>query len=74
MLRGLGAQVSEPPLLAATGLSSHELRVVEQVALGATTAEAAARLFVTPKTIEYHLGRVYRKLGIRSRAQLATAL
>ena len=42
-----------------------------QVARGATNREAAAALFVSPKTIEAHLNRVYRKLGIRSRTELA---
>ena len=36
-----------------------------------TNAEAATRLFVTPKTIEFHLSNAYRKLGLRSRAELA---
>ena len=38
---------------------------------GATNSEAAARLFLSAKTIEYHLSNVYRKLGIRSRVELA---
>ena len=37
---------------------------------GHTTREAAAALFLSPKTIEYHLGKVYRKLGISSGRQL----
>ena len=41
------------------------------VAEGLTNREAAARLFLSEKTIERHLGSVYRKLGVRSRAQLA---
>ena len=36
--------------------------------------EAAAKLFLSPKTIEYHLRSVYSKLGIRSRTALTTAL
>ena len=44
------------------------------VAGGATNAEAAAQLFLSPKTIEYHLSNAYRKLGIRSRAELVRAV
>ena len=44
------------------------------IADGATTREAAAQLFLSPKTIEAHLGRAYRKLGVHNRAQLATTL
>jgi hypothetical protein len=36
--------------------------------------EAAAALFLSPKTIEFHLGDIYRKLGIRSRTQLASEM
>jgi DNA-binding CsgD family transcriptional regulator len=39
-----------------------------------TTREAAAAVFLSPKTIEYHLRHVYRKLGIRSREELARAI
>lgn len=38
---------------------------------GLTNREAAARLIVSPKTIEYHLANAYRKLGVRSRVGLA---
>ena len=38
---------------------------------GMTNREAAAALFLSPKTIEYHLGQIYRKLDVRGRAQLA---
>ena len=41
---------------------------------GRTTREAAATLFLSPKTIEYHLRHVYQKLGIHSREELAVAL
>ena len=51
-------------------LSARELQVAHAVARGVTNREAAARLFLSEKTIERHLGSVYRKLGVRSRAQL----
>jgi DNA-binding NarL/FixJ family response regulator len=44
------------------------------VAEGATNREAAAQIFVSPKTIETHLGHTYRKLGVRSRTELARAV
>ncbi|WP_217914842.1 AAA family ATPase [Miltoncostaea marina] len=52
-------------------LSPRELQVALAVAEGATNREAAARLFLSEKTIERHLGSVYRKLGLRSRSELA---
>ena len=44
------------------------------VARGATNKEAAAQLYLSPKTIEKHLGSVYTKLGLRSRTELAGVL
>ena len=48
--------------------------MAELAAEGPTNREIAQALFVTPKTVEVHLSRVYRKLGIGSRSQLAGAL
>lgn len=55
-------------------LTPQELQVALVVAAGSTNAEAAAQLFLSPKTIEYHLSNAYRKLGIRSRAELVRAV
>jgi DNA-binding CsgD family transcriptional regulator len=52
-------------------LSPKELEVCLAVADGKTTRQAAAALFVSPKTIEFHLTHAYRKLGVANRAQLA---
>jgi ATP/maltotriose-dependent transcriptional regulator MalT len=54
-------------------LTPQELAVAGLVADGASNREAAARLFVSEKTVEFHLGNVYRKLGVRSRVHLARA-
>ncbi|MGQ0778313.1 MAG: ATP-binding protein [Pseudonocardiales bacterium] len=54
-----------------TQLTPQELQVALIVADGASNVEAAAQLFLSAKTIEYHLSNIYRKLGIRSRTQLA---
>ena len=52
-------------------LTPQELQVALTVARGATTKQAAAAaLFLSPKTIEFHLGNVYRKLGLSSRTEL----
>jgi DNA-binding CsgD family transcriptional regulator len=55
-------------------LTRQERQVATIVARGATNREAAATLFVNHKTIEFHLGNVYRKLGVRSRTELANLL
>jgi DNA-binding CsgD family transcriptional regulator len=52
-------------------LTPQELRVAFAVARGAKNREVAAELFLSPKTVEFHLGRIYRKLGIHSRTELA---
>ncbi|WSY65766.1 LuxR C-terminal-related transcriptional regulator [Streptomyces sp. NBC_00885] len=52
-------------------LTEQESRIAALVAGGATNKEAAAALFLSPKTVEFHLGNVYRKLGVRSRSELA---
>jgi len=55
-------------------LTPQELQVALTLAEGATTREAAARLYLSPKTVEYHLRHVYDKLEVRSRDELRTAL
>ena len=55
-------------------LTPQELQIALLLAGGKTTREAAAALFLSPKTIEYHLRGVYRKLEIRSREELAEAM
>jgi DNA-binding CsgD family transcriptional regulator len=52
------------------GLSETERRVAELSAAGMTNRDVAATLFISPKTVETYLGRIYRKLGIHSRAEL----
>jgi DNA-binding CsgD family transcriptional regulator len=52
-------------------LTASERRVAELVAKGLTNKEVAHRLFVTDRTVEGHLSRIYAKLGVRSRAELA---
>jgi DNA-binding CsgD family transcriptional regulator len=53
------------------GLTATERQIAELVAEGRSNKEVAATLFVTVKTVEANLSRVYAKLGLRSRAELA---
>jgi DNA-binding CsgD family transcriptional regulator len=59
---------------AGSGLTPTERRIAELAAQGSSNKEIAAALFVTVKTVEATLSRVYRKLGIRSRAALGHTL
>jgi DNA-binding CsgD family transcriptional regulator len=54
----------------AAQLTPSERRVAELAATGMTNREVAGALFISPKTVEANLARIYRKLGIRSRAEL----
>jgi DNA-binding CsgD family transcriptional regulator len=55
-------------------LTPRELQVLREIAAGNTYRTAAQNLFLSAKTIEYHLGKIYRKLGIESRQQLLARL
>jgi DNA-binding CsgD family transcriptional regulator len=55
-------------------LTPQELQIALLLAEGRTTREAAAAMFLSPKTIEYHLRNVYRKLDVRSRAELSESM
>ncbi len=54
-----------------TALTETERRVAELAATGATVRQVADELFISPKTVEANLTRVYRKLGLAGRAELA---
>jgi len=53
------------------GLTPVETRIVAAVAAGRTSREVADELFLSVRTVDSHLGRIYRKLGLRSRTELA---
>ena len=55
-------------------LSPREREIAELVAAGLTNREIGARLYLSEKTIETHLTRVFQKLGLRSRTQVAAAV
>jgi DNA-binding CsgD family transcriptional regulator len=55
-------------------LTETEARVAASVAAGRSNAEAARELFMSPKTVEWNLSKIYKKLHVRSRAELAAKL
>jgi DNA-binding CsgD family transcriptional regulator len=86
--RELAEEIGHRPLLAeieqelprvaaarsGTELTATERRVAELIADGASNRDAAATLFVSVRTIETHVASIYRKLGVRTRAELARRL
>ncbi|MGH9234540.1 MAG: ATP-binding protein [Acidimicrobiales bacterium] len=73
-LRAAGGRSSEPWGAGAQRLTASERRVAELAAEGLSNPEIAQALFVTRKTVETHLGSVYRKLGISGRGKLHRVL
>jgi DNA-binding CsgD family transcriptional regulator len=73
-LRAAGGRSSRPTGSGITALTASERRVAELAAEGLSNPEIAQALYVTRKTVETHLGHVYRKLGISGRGRLARAM
>ena len=73
-LRASGARPRRVALSGVESLTASELRVCRLAAEGLSNPEIAQALFVTRRTVETHLGNAYRKLQIKSRAELPKAL
>ncbi len=79
-LRALGQRVARPKRSresmgeGVASLSTREREVAELVALGRTNKEIAAELYLSEKTVESHLSRIFGKLGASKRAQVAAAM
>ena len=57
-------------VLTQKGLSNREAEVAELVTKGLSNKEVASQLFVTEKTVKFHLTNIYKKMNVKSRAQL----
>lgn len=69
---GVAAKESSPSRIALRSrLSGAELRVAQAVTSGGTNRQIAEGLFLSVKTVDFHLQQIYRKLGVRSRTELA---
>ncbi|WP_206059592.1 LuxR C-terminal-related transcriptional regulator, partial [Nonomuraea zeae] len=64
----------EPPATVRLGLTPQELSTATLVASGLTNRQIARELLISVKTVEYHIGKIYTKLGIGSRVALAAKL
>ncbi|MFW5416475.1 helix-turn-helix domain-containing protein [Nocardiopsis sp. CNT-189] len=73
-LRAAGGAAEPAGPGALDALTPQELRIARLVAEGASNRDVAARLFLSPRTVEYHLYKVYPKLGIGSRTELVRLL
>jgi DNA-binding CsgD family transcriptional regulator len=70
-LQATGERVRKRTVETQTELTPREAQISQLVAQGATNPEIAAQLFISPVTVEYHLRKVFTKLGVKSRTQLA---
>lgn len=73
-LEALGDRPRRQLVVGAESLTASERRVADLAAAGRANREIAQELFVTPKTVENHLGRIYTKLGIAGRRDLPRVL
>jgi DNA-binding NarL/FixJ family response regulator len=73
-LAACGLETGERRTRGAALLTPQELAVARRAASGLTNRQVARELVISVKTVEYHLGRLYPKLGIDSRHQLASRL
>jgi DNA-binding CsgD family transcriptional regulator len=73
-LQAIGERTKRRNNAAPTDLTSRELHIARLAATRLTTREIASQLFISPHTVEYHLRKIFQKLGVGSRRDLAGAI
>jgi DNA-binding CsgD family transcriptional regulator len=73
-LEATGERARTARVDSASDLTVRELQIARLAANGLTSREIASQLFISPHTVEYHLRRVFQKLGVRSRIHLVRAI
>ena len=73
-LEATGEQARKRTVDTIDQLTPQESQVARLARQGNTNREIAAQLFISPSTVEYHLRKAFRKLGVKSRIQLADRL
>lgn len=73
-LGAAGEKIRKPESPAASGLTAHEEHIARLARNGRTNPEIGAELFISARTVEWHLRKIYMKLGITSRVELRDAL
>ena len=73
-LRATGATARRRAVTVRVELTAQEAQIARLAAGGFSNPEIGTRLFLSPRTVQYHLGKVFTKLDITSRVQLSRAL
>jgi DNA-binding NarL/FixJ family response regulator len=73
-LLATGERVRKRTVEARDDLTAQERQIAQLARNGLSNPEIGARLFLSPRTVEWHLRKVFTKLGIHSRVELASAL